>query len=258
MVNFAQAPGIDGYTGNTLAVNYEGVRYIRFDIKSNYDGAIFDGTSAHPGIQFPRSITGLSEVAFEVATGFAAQPSASAFSDGEPTDFSVALNNAGGAVVSLSSATLSGADAGLFSVTSLSASLSGGASGQISLNFTAAGAAPGIYTATLTINSNDPLNPQTTVKLDVVVRDASLVITSFSRVLSSRIRIEFEGLASTAYQIRSSPDLSTSVFTGAVLVFIDGLLTNDIGNGRGKGFIEFDLPNAERMFYQIQSIVSVL
>lgn len=64
-VNFAQAPGANGYTGQDIAVNYPGVRYIRFDILTNHDGAVFDGTGAQGGTIDGRSLTGLSEVRFE-------------------------------------------------------------------------------------------------------------------------------------------------------------------------------------------------
>jgi len=62
-VNFAQAPGADGYVGNKIAVDYPGVRYIKLDIMSNHDGAIFDGTGVVGGVD-GRSLTGLSEIRF--------------------------------------------------------------------------------------------------------------------------------------------------------------------------------------------------
>ena len=68
-VNFAVAPGADGYMGQAIAVNYEGVRYIKFDIKTNHDGAVFDGTGARGGAVDGRSLTGLSEVRFQGVPG---------------------------------------------------------------------------------------------------------------------------------------------------------------------------------------------
>lgn len=64
-VNFALAPGTSGYTGNEIAVNLPAARYIRFAIKSNHAGALFDGTGANPGTTDNRGLTGLSEVRFE-------------------------------------------------------------------------------------------------------------------------------------------------------------------------------------------------
>ncbi len=64
-INFSLAPGTAGYLGSDIAVSLPAARYIRFDIKSNHDGAIFDGTGASPGVADARSLTGLSEVRFE-------------------------------------------------------------------------------------------------------------------------------------------------------------------------------------------------
>lgn len=64
-VNFALASGTAGYTGNEITVNLPAARYIRFDIKSNHAGALFDGTGANPGTIDNRGLTGLSEVRFE-------------------------------------------------------------------------------------------------------------------------------------------------------------------------------------------------
>jgi hypothetical protein len=64
-INFALAPGTAGYLGNDIAVSLPAARYIRFDIKSNHDGALFDGTGAGPGVADGRGLTGLSEVRFE-------------------------------------------------------------------------------------------------------------------------------------------------------------------------------------------------
>jgi len=63
-VNFALAPGVDGYTGNDVAVNLPGVRYIKLDIMTNHDGAVFDGTGANGGLIDGRGLTGLSEIRF--------------------------------------------------------------------------------------------------------------------------------------------------------------------------------------------------
>jgi len=66
-VNFAQAPGSGGYTGQDLTVDYANTRFVKFDIKTNHDGAVFDGTGAQGGAVDGRSLTGLSEVRFEGA-----------------------------------------------------------------------------------------------------------------------------------------------------------------------------------------------
>lgn len=66
-VNFAQAPGSDGYEGNAITVNYTGIRYIRLDIETNHDGAIFDGTGTNGGTTDGRFLTGLSEIRFDEA-----------------------------------------------------------------------------------------------------------------------------------------------------------------------------------------------
>jgi hypothetical protein len=65
LLTFAVAPGTSGFAGETIAVNYSGVQYIRFDIKTNWDNAVFNGTGAIGGTVDGRSITGLSEVNFE-------------------------------------------------------------------------------------------------------------------------------------------------------------------------------------------------
>ncbi len=62
-VRFARAPGTNNYLGNTVAVNLPGVRYIRLNIRTNYDGAVFDGTGTIRGGD-GRSLTGLSEIRF--------------------------------------------------------------------------------------------------------------------------------------------------------------------------------------------------
>jgi alpha-L-fucosidase len=62
-VRFAQAPGAAGYSGNTVAVNLPGVRFVKLDIRTNHDGAVFDGTGNLRGGD-GRSLTGLSEIRF--------------------------------------------------------------------------------------------------------------------------------------------------------------------------------------------------
>jgi hypothetical protein len=64
LTTFAMAPGTNGYAAETIPVNYSAVQFIRFDIKSNYDNAVFDGTGTFGGTSDGRSITGLSEVNF--------------------------------------------------------------------------------------------------------------------------------------------------------------------------------------------------
>ncbi len=66
------------------------------------------------------------------------------------------------------------------------------------------------------------------------------------------MRIDFEGRANCAYQVKSPADLRERVLTGAVTVAADGLTTNDTGGGRGAGFVEFDITVPGRQFYQIQ------
>jgi len=60
-----EAPGTNDYTGEDFAVNFAGVRYIKFDILTSHDGAVFEGTGTQGGAD-GRSLTGLSEVRFEV------------------------------------------------------------------------------------------------------------------------------------------------------------------------------------------------
>ncbi len=64
-VNFALASGAAGYPGNNIPVTLPAARYIRLAIKSNHDGAVFDGTGANPGTVDARGLTGLSEIRFE-------------------------------------------------------------------------------------------------------------------------------------------------------------------------------------------------
>jgi alpha-L-fucosidase len=62
-VRFALAPGTSDYLGNTVAVNLPGARYVRLNIRSNHDGAVFNGTGTLNGGD-GRSLTGLSEIRF--------------------------------------------------------------------------------------------------------------------------------------------------------------------------------------------------
>jgi hypothetical protein len=64
-VHFALAPGVAGYNGHAIPVNYTGIRYIKLDIKTNHDRAIFNGTGTTRGTKDGRSLTGLSEIRFE-------------------------------------------------------------------------------------------------------------------------------------------------------------------------------------------------
>ena len=63
-VNFALASSSDNYGGQDIHVDYTGVRYIKFEIKTNHDGAVFDGTGSKRGDIDGRALTGLSEVRF--------------------------------------------------------------------------------------------------------------------------------------------------------------------------------------------------
>ena len=67
----AEASGLDSYTGDEFPVGLKHVRYIKFDILTSHDGAVFgpDEKGEHGGAD-GRSLTGLSEVRFEgVAVG---------------------------------------------------------------------------------------------------------------------------------------------------------------------------------------------
>ena len=63
-VELSIAPGTNGYEGQSFQIHCKGIRFIKFDIKSNHDGAVFDGTGAKGGDIDGRSLTGLSEVLF--------------------------------------------------------------------------------------------------------------------------------------------------------------------------------------------------
>ena len=54
-----------GYAGHAIPVDYRGIRYIKLDIRTNHDGAVFNGTGSIRGLADGRSLTGLSEIRFE-------------------------------------------------------------------------------------------------------------------------------------------------------------------------------------------------
>lgn len=94
---FARAPGTAGYGGNEITVNYPAVRYIKLDILSSWDGAIFDGTGTLNGAD-GRALAGLSEIRFIGAkyTGTLITPLVHAVSS-ELTEFSrQAVNSCNG------------------------------------------------------------------------------------------------------------------------------------------------------------------
>lgn len=63
--NFALAPGTNGYIGTVHPVSYSSVRYIKFDIMTSHDGAIFGPTEVGDnGGADGRSLVGLSEIRF--------------------------------------------------------------------------------------------------------------------------------------------------------------------------------------------------
>ncbi len=62
-VTFAKAPGTAGYGGNDIPVNLPAARYIKLDIITSWDGAVFDGTGTINGND-KRALTGLSEIRF--------------------------------------------------------------------------------------------------------------------------------------------------------------------------------------------------
>ena len=72
-VNFAQASGLDGYTGNAVPIVLPAAQYIMLDIMTNHDGAIFDGTGAVPGAD-GRNLAVISEIRFESPTSTANDP----------------------------------------------------------------------------------------------------------------------------------------------------------------------------------------
>jgi hypothetical protein len=78
--------------------------------------------------------------------------------------------------------------------------------------------------------------------------DSTVVVTSVERVNPEVLRIEFLGEPNTLYQVRSSPDLATSQFTGSVTPVNSGLTTD----GTGEGFVEVPISISGSLFYQIQ------
>lgn len=64
-VTFAKAPNSTAYGGNEIVVNYSAVRYIKLDIMTSWEGAVFDGSGTQKGTIDKRSLTGLSEIRFE-------------------------------------------------------------------------------------------------------------------------------------------------------------------------------------------------
>lgn len=64
LVQFAIATGKPGYAGQKIKVDYKGVRFIKFDIKTTHEGTVFDGTGKNKGKIDGRALTGLSEVRF--------------------------------------------------------------------------------------------------------------------------------------------------------------------------------------------------
>lgn len=65
MVELEQATGEDSYRGQKIRVNYPGMRFVKFVIKSTHEGTVFDGTKTKIGKIDGRALTGLSEVRFE-------------------------------------------------------------------------------------------------------------------------------------------------------------------------------------------------
>jgi hypothetical protein len=76
-----------------------------------------------------------------------------------------------------------------------------------------------------------------------------IAITSVQMVAPDRLRIEFKGSPNTLHRIQSSPNLSTSPFTGAVTPTLNGLMTN----GQGNGFVVVPAGVPGNEFFQIQS-----
>lgn len=155
----------------------------------------------------------------------------------------------------LSNPQFSGSGAAAYSLGTPLAPVAPNTSGQIGVNFNLA--AVGSYPAQLTFDTNDPFKPTITVNLSgeviSVVDTTAPLVTSVHMVSATRLRIEFQGAANTAYLVKSSGDLASSPFTGAVTPAVNGLTTNDAGNGRGAGFVEIDVVAPGKKFFQIQS-----
>jgi Concanavalin A-like lectin/glucanases superfamily len=219
----------------------------QYDNWANYEGLVYE----------PRiSLGALGVNEFTFVPGLRTMAAVNGQSDGEATSLPVTITNSSGTAYSVTGVAYSGADAAAFSGTpTLPLVIPAGGSSEMLVGFTPSHGG-GTYTATLTLTTNDPNHPTMAVTLIVVVAgaDANLIrVTATSLVSPTRMRIDFEGRANTAYQVKSSADLQQQIFSGAVTVAVDGLTTNDTGGGRGVGFVEFDITVPGRMFYQIQT-----
>lgn len=106
-----------------------------------------------------------------------AENSLDADGDGTPFQITVPIRNQFGTTQPLliSAIPVSGPGAGAFVVNSFPGSVAAdGGTGEIKVNFTPSG--DGIYSATLTVQSNDPLQPSVVIALTVDVRDPAIVI----------------------------------------------------------------------------------
>ncbi len=93
-IRLDMAPGKGDYAGQLFEVNFSGVRYVKFDIKSTHEGTVFDGTGKNNGKIDKRALTGLSEVQFQVPSLVEYQVDESkmkATEGGEGTRYSVRL-----------------------------------------------------------------------------------------------------------------------------------------------------------------------
>ena len=212
----------------------------------DYEGLVYE----------PRvSLGALGVNEFTFVPGLRTRASVIGESGGFAAALPVTITNSSAKAYQVTGVAYSGADAAAFSGTpTLPLVIPAGGSSEMLVGFTPTHGG-GTYTATLTLTTNDPINPTMVVTLTVVVAgaDANLIrVTATNLVSPTRMRIDFEGKANTAYQVKSSADLQQQIFTGVVTVAVDGLTTNDTGGGRGVGFVEFDITVPGRMFYQIQ------
>jgi hypothetical protein len=76
----------------------------------------------------------------------------------------------------------------------------------------------------------------------------AIEITLVEETSPGRLTIVFEGAPNTLHEVKSSPDLSATPFTGAVNIAADGLTTT----GLGAGFVEIDISGSAELFFQIQ------
>ena len=152
----------------------------------------------------------------------------------------------------LSNPQITGAGAAAYSVSSVPESIAAGARGQVGVSFNLS--AVGSFPAQLTFDTNDPFKPTISFNLtgEVTSINDTVKVTSVRMVSASRLRIEFEGVASTSYVVKSSDDL-ISAFTGSVTPAVDGLTTTNAGGGRGVGYVEIDVATPGRKFFRIQS-----